>query len=236
MTGIRAVFFDLDDTLIEFPGGFAGLVAGLYRSAVGEAATEEGCRRFDRAFADASLGLWAAMHNGCITGEDVRRRRIVKALAAVGVTDAATTERLVAEWDARNVAVAQLKPGVRELLVAVKRRYYLGMITDSFRTVQRAKMAKFDLAPYFDAIHISEEECACKPFAGIFARALHRAGVAPREAVMVGDNANADIRGALGVGMRAIHLVDGSNGVDTPQGAVRAASLAEVATLLGVQP
>ncbi|MHB0878293.1 MAG: HAD family hydrolase [Anaerolineae bacterium] len=232
MTGIKAVFFDLDDTLIGYPRGFGGLVDDLYASAAGDAGDDVARERFGRAFMDATLGLWAAMHNGCLSGEELRRRRIVSALASLGIDDAGTADRLAAEWDARNIAVATIKPGARELLDRLAGRCYLGVITDSFRTIQRAKMQRLGLDRYFQAIHVSEEAGVCKPFAGIFEQALAQAGVAPGEAVMVGDNPNADIRGALGVGMHAIHLVNGTPGPSTPDGAIRAHGLVEVATLL----
>jgi len=234
MSGVEAVFFDLDDTLIGFPNGVDGLVRDLYADAVGDAGTEEERERFVRAFWDSTLGLWAAMHNGRLSGDQVRRRRIAQALAALGIHDEAMADWLLTRWDDRNVAAAALKPGAHTVLDAVARRYYLGLITDGFRTIQRAKLRAFDLEHHFQSVHISEEAGVSKPFAGAFHKALCRAGVEPEAAVMVGDNPNADICGALGVGMCAIHLADGDAAPETPSGALRAHSLDEVASLLSL--
>lgn len=232
MNGILAVFFDLDDTLIGFPNGVDGLVRDLYVDAAGATATDEASERFCRAFWDTTVGLWAAMHNGCISGDEVRRRRIARALATMGSDDDASVDRLLALWDSRNVTAAVIRPQAHAVLDDLAQRYYLGLLTDGFRTIQRAKLRAFDLERHFRAIHISEETGVCKPFAGAFERALSVAGVAPHAAVMVGDNANADIRGALGAGMRAIHLAEGPAAGETPAGALRAHSLAEVASLI----
>ena len=230
---IRAVFFDLDDTLIEFPGGFVGLLGKVYAEAVIGGAPPDGYERFQRRFWNDSCGLWASMHAGAISGDQVRQRRLEGALAAVGMADSRLAQRLLALWDELNVEMPVLKPYALELLAALGGRVCVGLITDGFKTLQRRKLDRFGLWPYFRAVHISEECGVCKPFRGVFALALKAAGVQAAEAVMVGDNADCDIRGALGVGMGAIQMVTLGSTADTPEGALVATSLLEVAELLG---
>jgi len=50
-----------------------------------------------------------------------------------------------------------------------------------------------------------------KPHPSIFSSALQLLGVAPSDAVMVGDSVRQDIEGALNVGMRAILLNRGDH-------------------------
>jgi FMN phosphatase YigB (HAD superfamily) len=55
----------------------------------------------------------------------------------------------------------------------------------------------------------SDEIGVRKPEAQIFRVTLNRAGVAADEAVHIGDNPEADVVGAQGVGMRAAHYTAG---------------------------
>ena len=80
----------------------------------------------------------------------------------------------------------------------------LGLVTNSSRDVQAfAQHHALDV----DATIGSLEHGKTKPHASIFAALLDLLGVAPAEAVMVGDTVEDDIDGALALGMRAV-LVD----------------------------
>lgn len=59
----------------------------------------------------------------------------------------------------------------------------------------------------FDAVVYSAAVGIEKPDPRIFLHALERLGVAPEDAVHVGDSAREDVEGALAAGMEALHLV-----------------------------
>jgi putative hydrolase of the HAD superfamily len=59
------------------------------------------------------------------------------------------------------------------------------------------------------AVSYSDEVGVRKPDAEIFHATLSRAGVPPDEAVHIGDNPDADVAGALAIGMRAAHYTAG---------------------------
>ena len=79
----------------------------------------------------------------------------------------------------------------------------LGLGTDMTTDIQYRKLEKIGMIPYFDFIVTSEEAGFEKPHPYFFARCLQKAGCAPSECVMIGDNWDKDITGALGVGMKA---------------------------------
>jgi len=98
---------------------------------------------------------------------------------------------------------------VRELAA---RGVRLGIVSNTGRTpgiVLRQVLERFGLLEYFDAISYSDEVGVRKPAAEIFQVTLARAGVAAEEAVHIGDNPDADVVGAQGVGMRAAHYTAG---------------------------
>jgi putative hydrolase of the HAD superfamily len=88
----------------------------------------------------------------------------------------------------------------------LKDRYSLHIITNGFREVQRFKMRNAGLTPYFNTVTDSESVGVKKPNPLIFKKALTDANCDPSGSVMIGDSHEADILGALQVGMHAIHF------------------------------
>jgi putative hydrolase of the HAD superfamily len=98
---------------------------------------------------------------------------------------------------------------VRELAA---RGVRIGIVSNTGRTpgvVLRRVLERVGLLEYFDTVSYSDEIGVRKPAAEIFHVTLARAGVAPAEAVHIGDNPDADVVGAQGVGMRAAHYTAG---------------------------
>ena len=85
----------------------------------------------------------------------------------------------------------------------------IGLLSNLRRDLSEL-IEKLDLTPYVDFAISSQEVGAEKPHPPIFLAALTRAKVSQEEAIHVGDQYNSDIKGALGVGMRAL-LLDRSN-------------------------
>ena len=72
-----------------------------------------------------------------------------------------------------------------------------------------------------------------KPHRSIFERALAEAGVAPHQAIMVGDSLKADIEGAVATGMRGVLLRrSGEVPPDRPAGVTVIASLHDLLPLV----
>ena len=103
-------------------------------------------------------------------------------------------------------------PGAIEALQALSARgIRLGIVSNTGRTpgvVLRRILERHDMLRYFDTVAIaySDEVGFRKPDARIFRRSLDGLGVEPARALHVGDNPDADVVGARGVGMRAAHV------------------------------
>ena len=83
----------------------------------------------------------------------------------------------------------------------------IGVITNGGTERQQRKLESLGISSWFDVILISEAEGLKKPDAEIFHRAVGRCGVQAREAIFVGDHPETDIGGALQAGLRAIWKV-----------------------------
>jgi len=97
--------------------------------------------------------------------------------------------------------------GVAEALESLRcAGLHLAVISNSEGNLE-ALLRDVDLAKYFDVVIDSWHLGITKPEPAIFDEALRRLGVAPADALMVGDSLQADVEGALAAGIPAA-LVD----------------------------
>ncbi|HEV8295712.1 MAG TPA: HAD-IA family hydrolase [Acidimicrobiales bacterium] len=192
---IRAVLFDLDDTL--YPQ--AAFLECAWRDVAAE-----GCRHG----LDESA-LYEALVEVAAQGSD-RGRIIDRALDAVGARDVAIAPLLESF---RRCAPAQLTPynGVVDSLRALRSVLPIALVSDGFVPGQHAKLTALGLDGLFDVIVLSDElgREHRKPAATPFLEALRQLDVAPRHAVMVGDRADKDVAGAAAATMRCIRVLTG---------------------------
>jgi putative hydrolase of the HAD superfamily len=86
----------------------------------------------------------------------------------------------------------------------------LFIITNGFREVQHKKLELSGLIPYFNKVFISEDVKAPKPSKEIFEYAIKSANARKKTSLMIGDDPDVDIMGALNFGIDAI-LFDSGN-------------------------
>ena len=180
---IAAVCFDLDDTLVDaraaWRAGFAAAVASELAPRLGERAHEP--QLFERVFQPL-------VHAEFVAGP--------------GEWDIAFVRRgfraFVAAHGGADDALAALR--------AARAHGAVALVSNGGAQEQRRKVEALGLHEWCDAIVISGEAGVRKPDAAIFARALAALDVAPGEALHVGDNLDADVRGAREAGLVAVWL------------------------------
>jgi len=91
-----------------------------------------------------------------------------------------------------------------ELLAALKPQCTLVLATNGLADIQRRRLRDNPIAPYLDAIFISEEMGIGKPEKGYFEQVLAALGADPAQTVMLGDDLNSDIQGAVNAGLDSI--------------------------------
>jgi putative hydrolase of the HAD superfamily len=97
-------------------------------------------------------------------------------------------------------------PDARPVLDLLRTRGLATGVVSNFDGRLPALVDGLGLGAAFDAVVWSSAVGAAKPSAAIFAAALARLGVGPSEACHVGDDPDADVAGARGAGLHAIHL------------------------------
>ena len=192
---VRAVLFDLDDTLFDQATWLSGAWI-----AVAHAAQRFG---IDRA---RFLG---ALHRVCAEGSD-RGEIIDRALALVGRSDVAVAPLLSAF---RGHAPARLAPypGVVDALDALRGRVAIGLVSDGDPAIQRTKVRALGLDTTFDVVVFGDElgrEHRKPSPVGLLA-ALVALGVDASSAVLIGDRPSTDIAAADAAGIRSIRVRTG---------------------------
>jgi putative hydrolase of the HAD superfamily len=105
----------------------------------------------------------------------------------------------------------RLMPDAREVLTRLSKKYLTGLLTNGAPDLQREKLLNSGLEPLLRAVAVSGEHDIGKPEPEIFHILLAQLGVAPSEAVMIGNSLERDIAGARNTGIANIWIkVSGS--------------------------
>lgn len=193
---VNTIFFDLDDTLLDFRRSEANAL----RQALLEAGLPAGEAVLARYHA-INRRQWELLEEGALTREQVMSTRFDILFAELGVTasGAATSncyEALLAEEHG-------VLPGAKALLEELAPRCRLFAASNGSSAVQRRRLEGSGLRPYFRDVFISEEMGADKPNPRFFHRCFASIPeFSPAASLIVGDSLTSDIRGGLNAGLR----------------------------------
>jgi HAD superfamily hydrolase (TIGR01662 family) len=207
---IRAVFFDVDFTLI-YPG--PTFQAEGYRSACAADGIEVDPTRFDHATAASSFILDDVEEP--IYNHDLfihYTASIIEHMGGRGPNVVTVARRIYEQW-AVNHHFEMYDDAAPVLQGLQERGLKVGVISNSHRSLD-AFREHFSLTGLIHVSISSAEHGYMKPHRSIFDAALERAGVAAAESLMVGDSLKHDIEGALNAGMQAV-LLRRSGGMPT---------------------
>jgi HAD superfamily hydrolase (TIGR01509 family) len=223
----RAVFFDVDFTLIHPGPAFQG---HGYAEACARHGVAVDAARFDEAVAFASARLDA---RGGVYDPAVfigYTQRIIEGMGGSGPGAAAAARDLYDAWSVcHHFTLYEEVPEVLQGLRAGG--YTIGLISNTQRSLATFE-EHFELHGLFDIAISSAEHGYMKPHPSIFEEGLRRAGVEAAEAVMVGDSVPHDIAGALALGMRGILVARSGLSKGAPASVPVIQSLRELPDLL----
>lgn len=228
---MKAILFDLDETLIlDEPvslGAFRAAATlaeplGLHTERLAETAGRIARRRWQAGPAyeyclrighSAWEGLWAEYDSGAHPMIDLLREwapayQIAvwqEALAELGGGEPSTLPAAMAARFKVARRSYPLYPEIPALLTSLNGQgYKLGIVTNGVPDLQRRKLEGCGLMPHFDAAVASGEIDCGKPDPGIFHHICAQLGVQPQDCVMVGDNPERDVAGAMAAGIASV--------------------------------
>ena len=224
---IRAVFFDVDFTLIHPGPAFLG---HGYREFCARHGIEVDPTLFERAVATASslLDAKGGPYDPEIFIEYTSR--IIEGMGGRGPAVEAASRDIYAEWAlCHHFTLYEEVPDVLRELHADG--YTIGLISNTQRSLTAFEQ-HFALEGLFAVAVSSSAHGFMKPHPSIFAEALRRAAVDPSEAVMVGDSLAHDIEGARRLGMRGVLVARAGPSANCPPDIPVIQSLRELKALL----
>ncbi len=200
---IKAIFFDLDETLLDTSGCRPPAVEASFQIAVQKypQLQFEAWRKASEEVKTEMHDLWLNSPN---SGAELLREGSRRILARLGIDDTDLATHVSRAYYQTWVSQLKLFPEVKEVLAALRGRFRLGIVSNGPSDLQRYKLKLFDLEREFNPIVISGEFGVPKPDPAIFRHALELAKVSPSEALYVGDSPTYDIAGAKGVGMQMV--------------------------------
>ncbi|MFO7639090.1 MAG: HAD-IA family hydrolase [bacterium] len=188
---IKAVVFDIDNTLVDF-------------------------MKFKRASVDAAID--AMIDAGLDLTPDQARKRIFEIYDARGIEFQLVFDEFLKDilgyvdyriLSSGVIAYRRAREGVLvtyphtklALLRLVRMGLRLGVVSDAPRLQAWMRLASLGMVNYFDVVVTHDDTGKRKPAPEPFQKALEMLGVAPGEALMLGDWAERDILGAKEIGM-----------------------------------
>ncbi len=194
------LLFDADNTIWDFDAAEA---TALERTLVERDITWS--REVLGTYQLINRAAWDDYEQGRLPKEQLRDIRFQRLLEHYRHDHPA--EELSLSYRGYLAASNHLLPGAEAVLKSVHGRYRLGLITNGLTEVQRPRLANTGISPYFEFIAISDELGVAKPHPAFFDHANEKMGAPdPRTVLVIGDNPNADIKGALDYGFDACWL------------------------------
>ena len=212
---IKAVIFDLDDTLIDWSGlsisylelmgrGYKGMYGYLSEQGfkippmdefmrIGEACVREEWTEKKKTYAGANFGdaLKATLKACGIDPSEVDLLALMKSY----------------NW--KTAPGVEPYPDTHSVLTHLKTNgYKIGLITNAFQPMwmRDPELETYDLLKYFDARITSGDTRFMKPHPAIYWRMLGLLDLMPEDCIFVGDRPAHDVQGAHNVGMIGIMI------------------------------
>ena len=192
---VKAVLFDLDNTLIDF--------LKMKKMSVEAAIT---------AMIDAGLPLrkekamkilWDLYDKYGIEYSEIFQKFLLKTLGSIDYKILASG---VIAYRSVRTGFLEPYPHVMHTLLKLKERgYKLAVVSDAPRMKAWLRLSAMHIADFFDVVvTIDDADGKPKPNPKPYRVALKRLGLEPDEVIFIGDNPNRDIRGAKRLGIKTV--------------------------------
>jgi putative hydrolase of the HAD superfamily len=201
LDNISHVFFDLDHTLWDFDKN-----SGLTFEKIFQINNiDVNLNEFLEVYEPINFNYWKLYREEKIDKESLRYKRLNDTFNILNYkVKSRIINKLSVDYIDYLCTFNHLFDGAIEVLDYLKPKYQLHIITNGFKEVQQGKLNNANINHYFKTVTNSEMVGVKKPNPKIFNHALTLANATIDNSIMIGDNLEADILGALNIGLDAI--------------------------------
>ena len=193
---MKYLFFDLDDTLLDFHKAEAWAL----RQALRQSGIEPTDAIVSR-YSEINQSQWELLEEKKLTRDQVLIRRFQLLFGELGVH--ASCEDTQHCYETMLAKGHDFMPGAPELLEQLKGRYQLYLVSNGTAMVQDCRLRDSGIEKYFQGIFISERIGVDKPQKEFFDRSFATIpDFDPSQAMIIGDSLTSDIRGGNNAGIQ----------------------------------
>ena len=200
---ISHIFFDLDHTLWDFEKNSALTFEKIFKLNNIDVDLD----RFLEIYVPINFRYWKLYREEKIDKGSLRYGRLNDAFNLVNIkVKSSMIHKLSEDYITYLSTFNHLFDGTIEILEYLYVKYKLHIITNGFKEIQQGKLNNANIDKYFVTVTNSEMVGVKKPNPKIFKHALNMAMAKEENSIMIGDNYEVDILGALNIGLDAIYF------------------------------
>lgn len=200
------IFFDLDDTLFDFSSASLISLMRLWDETPKIRQRFKNPEVFLNEYHANNKRMWDLHESGKITADFLKGERFRLTVNPERTDEEfckfsrQLNDRYLWHLGGCNAPVE----GAKELLEKLSKKSLIGVLTNGFNEVQYRKLQSTGLDSFIQRMVISDEIGIQKPDSRLFRYAEQATGANPNQTIMIGDNPDNDIQGALNAGWNAI--------------------------------
>lgn len=201
LKGITDVFFDLDHTLWDFDRNSALTFDKIFKINQIDIDLDD----FLHHYKAINLQYWKLYRDEKIDKDILRFGRLNDTFSALNHNiEKEIIQKLSKDYITYLTDNNYLYDDTITILEYLYKNYNLHILSNGFEEVQSKKLTKSNILRYFKTVTNGEDVGVKKPNPQIFHYAIEKANTTISKSIMIGDGYEADILGALSVGMDVI--------------------------------
>ena len=202
----KFLLFDLDDTLWNFKENSKAALADIFD----QYNLKHYYSTFDdyfQRYEEHNQSLWRLYGTQQITKSFLHVERFLAPLRPFGILDTSLAGEMGTAYLNRCAEKTITMPHAIETLEYLRSQYELSIISNGFGEVQYTKLNRSGLSTYFSHVFLSETIGYHKPKPEFFDAVLHELGALKDDCLVIGDNYEVDIEGAMNSGMDQVYYM-----------------------------
>ncbi len=205
MRKYKHVFFDLDRTLWDFDQNTTITLYELIKYFKLDNIVPDP-QKFTVQYHKYNEEIWDLYRKKQIRKNDLRIERFRRLLHEYEIYDESIIQNISSYYIEHSPRKPKLLEGAKEILEYLAPNYSLYIVSNGFYEAQQQKLISSGIAGYFKKVFTSERIGDSKPSRYFFECAIKACNAKKTESIIIGDDLENDIRGAMKFGIDQIWL------------------------------